>query len=280
MNNTEFLNYLQGQSNYITSSTTGSVYVPDNGLSSINRIFDSRLSYSKGGYVLRMLKWILGDATFYQALKDYHARPNLAYSYARTADFNASLQQSTGTDFTEFFNDWIYGEGYPTYTIKWMQSGNQALFKVSQTQSSPTVSFFEMPLPVKVTGTSGQTAYLVLNNTSNNQYFLQSVTFPIASVQFNYEYQIIEKNSTVTQDNTLSVSSVEKESFGLYPNPAKNEINLKGINRTVDFTIHAIDGKLVGKGTYQPGKAIGIAELVPGAYFITVDEKNIKFIKH
>ena len=280
MNNTDFLNYLQGQSNYITAGTTGSVYVPDSGLSSINRIFDSRLSYAKGGYVLRMLKWILGDTVFYQALKDYHARPNLAYSYARTADFNASLLQSTGTDFTEFFNDWVYGEGYPTYTIKWMQSGNQALFKVSQTQSSSTVSFFEMPLPVKVTGTSGQTAYLVLNNTSNNQYFLQSVTFPIASVQFNYEYQIIEKNSTVTQDNTLSVSSVEKEEFGLYPNPAKNEINLKGINRAVDFTIHAVDGKLVGKGTYQPGKTIGISELVPGAYFITIDEKNIKFIKH
>ncbi len=279
MTNSEFLNYLQGQSNYITASTTGSVYVPDNGLSSINRIFDSRLSYSKGGYVLRMLKWILGDAAFYQALKDYHARPNLAYNYVRTADFNASLLQSTGTDFTEFFNDWVYGEGYPTYTIKWMQGGNQALFKVSQTQSSPTVSFFEMPLPIKVTGTSGQTAYFVLNNTSNNQSFLQSVTFPIASVQFNYEYQIIEKNSTVTQDNTLSVSSVEKEGFGLYPNPAKNEINLKGINRAVDFTIHAIDGKLVGKGTYQPSKAIGISELIPGAYVITIDEKSIKFIK-
>ncbi|WPO89661.1 M1 family aminopeptidase [Chryseobacterium sp. HR92] len=280
MTSTEFLNYLQGQSNYITASTTGSVYVPDSGLSSINRIFDSRLSYSKGGYVLRMLKWILGDAAFYQALKDYHARPNLAYSYARTADFNASLLQSTGTDFTEFFNDWVYGEGYPTYTIKWMQGGNQALFKVSQTQSSSNVSFFEMPLPIKVTGTSGQTAYLVLNNTSNNQSFLESVPFPIASVQFNYEYQILEKNSTVTQDNTLSVSSVEKESFGLYPNPAKNEINLKGINRAEDFTIHAVDGKLVGKGTYQPGKAIGISELVPGTYFITIDEKSIKFIKH
>ncbi|SMO32355.1 Por secretion system C-terminal sorting domain-containing protein [Chryseobacterium rhizoplanae] len=280
MTNTEFLNYLQGQSNYITASTTGTVYVPDSGLSSINRIFDSRLSYSKGGYVLRMLKWILGDAAFYQALKDYHARPNLAYSYARTADFNASLLQSTGIDFTGFFNDWVYGEGYPTYTIKWMQGGNQALFKVSQTQSSSNVSFFEMPLPIKVTGTSGQTAYLVLNNTSNNQSFLESVTFPIASVQFNYEYQILEKNSTVTQDNTLSVSSVEKESFGLYPNPAKNEIHLKGITRSTDFTIHAVDGKLVGKGTYQPGKAIGISELVPGTYFITIDEKSIKFIKH
>jgi aminopeptidase N len=280
MTNNEFLNYLQGQSGFITGSAGGSVYVPDSGLSSIGRIFDSRLSYSKGGYILRMLKWILGDAVFYQALKDYHARPNLAYSYVRTSDFNASLLQSTGTDFTEFFNDWVYGEGYPTYNIKWMQSGNQAVFKVSQTQSSALVSFFEMPLPIKVTGTAGQTAYLVLNNTSNNQYFLQSVTFPIASVQFNYEYQIIEKNSTVTQDNTLSVSSAEKESFGLYPNPAKNEINLKGIKKATDFTIHAVDGKLVIRGTYQPGRSIGIAELVPGAYFITIDDKNIKFIKY
>lgn len=280
MSNAEFLNYLQSQISYITGSVGGSVYIPDSGLSNVNRIFDSRLTYAKGGYVLRMLKWILGDTAFYQALKEYHARPALAYNYVRTSDFNASLLQSTGKDFTEFFNDWVTGEGYPTYTIKWQQSGNQTLFKVSQTQSSSTVSFFEMPLPIKVNGTGGQTAYLVLNNTSNNQYFQETVSFPIASVQFNYEYQILEKNSTVTQDNTLSVFSVEKESFGLYPNPAKNELFLKGIHKAADFSIHAIDGKLVKQGIYQPGKAIGISDLVPGAYIFTVDEKNIKFIKH
>lgn len=280
MSNAEFLNYLQGQINYITGSVGGSVYVPDSGLTSVNRIFDSRLTYAKGGYVVRMLKWILGDDVFYQALKDYHARPALAYNYVRTSDLNASLLQSTGKDFTEFFNDWVTGEGYPTYTIKWQQSGSQIVFKVSQTQSSSTVSFFEMPLPVKVNGTGGQTAYLVLDNTTNNQYFQEAVPFPIASVKFNYEYQILEKNSTVTQDNTLSVSSVEKESFGLYPNPAKNELYLKGIHKAADFSIHAIDGKLLRKGTYQPGKTIGISDLVPGAYIFTVDEKNIKFIKH
>lgn len=166
----------------------------------------------------------------------------------------------------KFFNDWVTGEGYPSYTIRWQQSGTQTLFKVSQTQSSPTVSFFEMPLPVKVNGTGGETAYFVLDNTSNNQYFPQTVPFPIASVQFNYDYQILEKNSSVIKDNTLSVSSVEKEDFGLYPNPANNELYLKGVNRTTDFSIHAIDGKLVRKGNYQPGKAIGISELVPGAY--------------
>ncbi|MBV8325436.1 M1 family aminopeptidase [Chryseobacterium sp.] len=280
MSNQDFMNFLSGQINYITSSTGGSVYVPDSGLSSIGRIFDSRLTYSKGGYVLRMLKWMLGDASFYQALKDYHARPALAYNYVVTSDFKVSLLQSTGKDFTEFFNDWIYGQGYPTYTIKWRQSGNQVIFNINQTQSHSSVNFFEMLLPVKVTGTGGQTAYLALNNTSNNQYITEAVSFPVASVQFNYEYQIVEKNSTVSQDNTLSVSSVDKEDFGLYPNPAKNELYIKGINKAAEFSIHAIDGKLIRKDIYQPGKSIGISALIPGTYIFTVNDKNIKFIKH
>lgn len=280
MTNTLFMNYLKNQINYITSGAGGSVYVPDTGLNNINRIFDNRLTYAKGGYALRMIKWILGDNTFYQALKDYHGRPELAYNYVKTADFNASLFQSTGKDFTEFFNDWIYGEGYPTYAIKWKQTAGQITLYVSQTQSSPTVSFFEMPLPVKVIGTGGETAYLVLNNTFNNQYFAENISFPVASVQFNYEYQILEKNSTVVKDNTLSVFSVEKDNFALYPNPAKNEIYLKGINKETEYSIHGIDGKLIIKSIFKPGKTIQIGQLVPGAYIITVNEKHIKFIKH
>lgn len=280
MTNSEFMNYLNGQINYITSSVGGTIYVPDAELNNENRIFDSRLSYAKGGYILRMVKWILGDNAFYQALKEYHARPALAYNYVKTEDFKASLLQSTGKDFTEFFNDWVYREGYPTYAIKWKQTGTQLTFKVSQTQSSPTVSFFELPLPVKITGTGGQTAYLVLNNSFNNQYFNESISFPIVNIQFNYEYQILEKNSTVAQDNSLSISEIEKDGFALYPNPAKNELYLKGIDKETEYSIHGIDGKLIRKSVFKPGKAIPIGELTPGAYIFTVNEKHMKFIKH
>lgn len=279
LTNAQFLNYLLGEKNYITSVPDGSVYVSDGNLGSVSAIFNGRLSYSKGGYVVRMIKWILGDTVFYQALKEYHARPNLAYNYVRTADLNASLLQSTGKDFTEFFNDWIYGQGYPTYDIRWKQTGNNVVFRASQTQSHSSVSFFEMPLPIKVTGTGGQTAFFALNNTSNNQLFSETVTFPIASVEFNYEYQILEKNSTVTQDNILSTADFTVDEFSLYPNPAKNEIHLKGLKKSVEYKIHSIDGKLVKKGTYNPKESINISELIRGTYVIIINEKNIKFIK-
>lgn len=279
MTNNEFKNYLLGQKDYITSSPGGSVYVADANLGSVGMIFSGRLSYAKGAYVLRMLKWILGDTAFYQAIKEYHSRPALAYNYVRTQDFNASLLTSTGQDFTEFFNDWIYGQGYPIYDIRWKQTGNALTFKASQTQSSPTVGFFELPLPIKVNGTAGQVAYFALNNTSNNQYFTQTINFPVASVEFNYDYQIIEKSSTVTQDSSLGTGDVNKDEFALYPNPAKSEINLKGINKPTDFTIYFIDGKLVKKGTYQPEKSISISELVPGAYIFKINDKNVKFLK-
>lgn len=281
MTNAQFMSYLASQKDYITSQPGGSTYVADANLNNIGAIFSGRLSYAKGGYIVRMIKWILGDAVFYQAIKDYHSRPNLAYNYARTADLNASLLLSTGKDFTGFFNDWVYGEGHPTYDIRWTQSPNQNItFKVAQTQSHASVSFFEMPLPIKVNGTGGQTAYFVLDNTFNNQYFVQSVSFPVASVQFNYEHQILERNSTVTQDNTLSIDAVEHDNFALYPNPAKNELYLKGVYQPTDFTIHFTDGKLVRKAVYQPNKPINITELVPGTYIFTIKDKKIKFMKH
>ncbi|WP_343642301.1 M1 family aminopeptidase [Chryseobacterium sp.] len=279
MPNTDFIAYLLEQKDKITSLPGGRVYVSDANLQYGGITFDSRLTYAKGGYIVRMIKWILGEPVFYQALKDYHSRPNFAYNYVRTTDLNSSLLQSTGKDFTEFFNDWVYGEGYPTYDIKWKQSANQITFKVSQTQSHVSVNFFEMPLPIKVNGTGGEVAYLTLDNTSNNQNFTQTIMFPVANIQFNYEYQILEKDSTVTMDNTLSTTSVEFESFDLYPNPTKNELYVTGISRASSYNIYFTDGKLVKTGTYQPGKGVRLLGLSPGIYILTIQDRKIKFIK-
>ncbi len=281
MTNSQFLNYLSSEMSYITGSPGGSVYVPDGNLGNTGTIFSGRLTYSKAGYVVRMLKWILGDEAFYAAIKDYHTRPELAYGYAKTADLKNSLLQSTGKDFTEFFNDWIYGQGYPTYQIRWNQTSDDMLrIRVSQTQSHSSVSFFEMPLPIKVNGTGGQVAYLKLDHTTNNQNFANLINFPVSSIQFNYENQMIQRNSTVTKDTSvLAVDDSSKDAVKIYPNPVKNQLSVSGISRDQSFEIFSVDGKFIKKGSISSGKAVDVTSLSKGIYIFKINSQNLKFVK-
>lgn len=279
MTNAQFLSYLKGQITTITSSPNGSVYVSDNNLSNINAVFSSRLSYAKGAYVLRMMKWILGDEAFYKAVKDYDSRPDLSYSYTRTADLISSFKQSTGKDFTEFVNDWVYGQGYPTYNIRWKNANNTITFAIGQTQSHSSVSFYEMPLPIKVTGTNNEVAYFILDNTSNNQYFTLPLAFKAATVAFNYDYQILEKNSSVVNDNNLYTNEVNATKLRLYPNPAKSTLCVSGVPANHKFAIYSAAGALVKEGTFPENGQIDISKLPKSDYILKLGESSLKFIK-
>lgn len=211
--------------NNITSSPSGNLYLTDVQATSVDRIFSSRLSYDKGGMVLEMLRFKMGDTMFFQALKNYLADPNLAYKYAVTTDLQTHLEAVYGQSLTEFFNDWIYNQGYPTYTISAQNWGSgQAKLVVNQTQSDPSVSFFEMPVPVRVYGAAGQEADLVLNNTANGEEFIMNVPFEITSIVFDPDNHLISRNSTITLGN----QSFELEkAIALYPNPSSDELHLQ-----------------------------------------------------
>ena len=280
MSPAQFQSYLQNEMNDITSAPDGSVYIPNSDLNS-GRIFNARLTYTKGGYVLRMIKWILGDDQFYAMLKAYQSNPAFEYNYVKTNDFRDFLSSYTGRDFTDFFNDWIYGEGYPIYQIRWTQNptSKKLTFQVGQTRSSSSVSFFELPLPIKVSGSGGQTAYFVLDHTSNNQYFTQDVNFDVTNVTFNYEKQIITKGSTVTKDNNLAVKDVNQKNITVYPNPAKSFIKISGLQKSTDYEIFSIDGKSIKKGISNPDSEINISTLAKGTYVLKFNNQSVKIIK-
>lgn len=280
MSASSFQSYLANEINTITSAVGGSVYIPDSELTS-NRIFSSRLSYSKGGYILRMIKWILGEDQFYAMLKAYQNNPAFVNNYVTTNDFRDFIQSFAGKNFTEFFNDWVYGEGYPTYQIRWGQNSQtkQITFKVGQTRSSSKVSFFEMPLPIKITGTGGQTAYLVLDHNSNNQVFTADSDFVVSTIAFNYENQLITKGSTVTKDATLATGESHQKNINVYPNPAKSFIKISGLQKAVDYQIFSLDGKIIKKGLVMPDAEINISTFSKGVYILRFNGQDIKIIK-
>ena len=171
--------------NNITSQPSGAVYLTETEAENVNRIFSSRLSYNKGAMVLEMLRWKMGDVMFFQALRNYLNDSNLAYAYALTPNLQAHLEAVYGSSLTEFFNDWIYNQGYPTYTINATPiNSGQVQITVNQTQSHSSVSYFEMPIEVRLTGAGSQVFDARLENISNGQQFIVNVPFTVTGVDF------------------------------------------------------------------------------------------------
>ena len=221
---TSFVSWKNGKINNITSQPGGAVYLTDTEALNVGRIFSGRLSYNKGSMVVHMLRWKMGDAMFFQALKNYLADPNLAFDYAVTSDLKTHLEAVYGSSLTEFFNDWVFNQGYPTYSISASPiNSGQIQVTVNQTQSHSSVSFFEMPIEVRFTGSAGETFDARLENVSNGEQFIVNVPFAVTGVVFDPNRHVISKNNVAT----LSNPSFElQDSIILSPNPTKSIVEL------------------------------------------------------
>jgi aminopeptidase N len=219
-----FVSWKNSKTNNITAQTDGNLYLTDAQITNIGRIFSGRFSYDKGAMVTNMIRYKMGDTNFFQALKNYLADPLLAYKFAVTSQFQSHLEAASSLDFTEFFNDWVYNQGYPTYTITAQNWGaGQAKILVNQTQSHSSVGYFEMPLVIRLNGTGGQTQDFLVDNTVNNEEFIVNVPFQVASVVFDPNRDVISRNNTAT----LSNESFElAQTIGLYPNPTESELHI------------------------------------------------------
>lgn len=62
--------------------------------------------YKKGAWVTRKLRQLLGDEAFFGGLRNYVRE--FAFDNATTEEFKASMERSTGTDLSDFFNEYIY----------------------------------------------------------------------------------------------------------------------------------------------------------------------------
>jgi aminopeptidase N len=228
----------------------GSVYCEDT--TSVNRIFDSRLSYSKGAMLLHMLRWVIGDDDFFKGINNYLIDPELQFGFARSPDFISHMETASGRELKWFFDEWLYGQGYPTYIVDIAQTDNfQTSVAIYQTQSDLSVKFFELPVPVKFFG-EGRDTVIVFNNTFSGQLFITNPGFKIDSLKFDPDLRLVSSNNKL---NLLAGTSLV-----LMPNPAGDFLyvqqNLGIIN---SYEIFSMDGKLVANE--QENEAIARLEI-------------------
>ncbi len=167
------------------SQNTSTVYVSDADVANMNRIFSSIYSYNKGAWAQHMLRHTVGDADFFEGLQAYRAM--YEGQGATTENYRDAMEGVAGRDLDQFFAQWIYGVGAPSYAYGWQNAtiNGQNYLKLSLRQTQATTSGannkFSMPIDVAVTHTGG-TLVAVADNTARTQHFLIPVPSAASAV--------------------------------------------------------------------------------------------------
>lgn len=212
----DWYGWLKNKQDHITSKTNGSVWCNDT--TDLFRIFDGRLSYTKGAYVLHMLRWQLGDSLFFSGIKNYLTDTSLAYGFVSTNDLRYHLEQTSGQNLFQFFDQWVFKEGYPSYDIQWSYDSGNVLINVQQTQSDPSVVFFEMPLPLYFSNAQNDTTLAVMNSYTGENFSIP-IGFEPSDLTFDPKLWLISSNNNIREVSPLDE---EPGNIHFYPNPTSN----------------------------------------------------------
>jgi Peptidase family M1 domain len=107
----------------------------------------------KGGIILNMLRWVIGDQPFDKTMRtflsEYSGKP------ASVDDFRKVAEQASGQQLTWFFTQWLNSTGAPEfknkYTVYRTQKGFRVVGEIQQ-----DMDLFRMPVELKI-DTDGKT---------------------------------------------------------------------------------------------------------------------------
>ena len=103
-------------------------------------------SYQKGGWVLHMLRKELGDSVFWRSIRKYYA--TYAGGVADTRDLQKIVEDVSGKNMKQFFDQWLYAPGQPQLDVTWSYDATGKFINVEIKQQQKNI--FKFPLSLKI----------------------------------------------------------------------------------------------------------------------------------
>lgn len=266
--------YMTTVHNNIMSVANGSVYVPNSSIYDENRIFSGRLSYNKGAAIIHNLRFELqNDNQFFQILQQFQNQ--YKNSFASATDFQNVAQAISGKNLSDFFNQWYYGEGYPTFNVDYSKQGDSLVLFVNQTVSAGSVTpLFKGLYEITFQTSSGDTTVLV-NQQFNNQIFKFRSNRTPTGIVVDPNNWVINKTGSIT---TALPNSVDRSSeVVLSPNPGAGPYRLQYPPRLFNMLeIYGANGRIIRSQTIGQLQTLTTIESLPssGSYFILLIGKG------
>lgn len=109
-------------------------------------------SYQKGGWVLHMLRGLLGDSAFVRGVRAYYGAHR--HGNALTDDLRRAMEGASGRELGWFFDQWLRRPGAPELSACWRYDRRtpRVLLEITQGARVPPYRF---PLTVELTAADG-----------------------------------------------------------------------------------------------------------------------------
>lgn len=147
---------------------SGTVYAPDG---FIDNMAIYATIYQKGAWVLHMLRGVMGDEAFFNAVRAYYEK--YKYKNANTEQLVQIMEEYHGSKLDWFFEQWVYkGTGRPRYEYSWKfedfqgQKGSgkyTVRLQLNQVQKQD-LEIYKMPLRITVVTAAGDKEFTVFND--------------------------------------------------------------------------------------------------------------------
>lgn len=231
----DFISYLNHQdeiiNNYI-SGNYGSKYEGIFALYDFPRTFPSSnypsTIYYKGGAVMGMLRYELGDSLFFGSLNTYLQENK--YANVNTSSFKDIVENYANRDLTNFFDQWIYGSSWPLLNIDLEKSEGKDKYSliIEQVQDTIHKIFTDVPVEITFSDKSDHTLTKVFTLTNKSSKFDVNLDFDCTQLEVNkgnIMRSLVEVNNIsilVSVDDKLSNNKLQ-----IYPNPSNSNSIIK-----------------------------------------------------
>ncbi len=114
-------------------------------------IYNEQHTYLKGGILLHMLRWILGDDAFFKAMSYYLHKHE--FSNVESSDLKIAIEEATGKNLDWFFEEWVFGGGHPRFDVEYQYYPDRGGIELSVRQTQPQVNgqgLFTLPVEIRI----------------------------------------------------------------------------------------------------------------------------------
>jgi aminopeptidase N len=234
--------------------------------------------YYKGAWLLHMLRGIMGDEMFFNALKNYALDDRWAYGNATTQDLISVCEEEYGHSLQYFFDQWLYEPYYPDYHYRFEQKQDLSIHLAlhqKQKDTYPSAPYFRMPMTVR----------LIFENDMDS--LVQIPTAAVERKSYTIATDRIIKNLEIDPDDWIlcekqldpTVQSKElklSDKAYLFPSPFRldDQVHLISpspmtsleIFNEKQISLQKISLNKVQKYSLEPGNLLS----GPGIYFFTI----------